>query len=149
MLPEIQIICVGKYKDKNLEALEAHYLKQIKKVSIKEIKTFAEDILKEEQELTNILSQYQKQQVFLLTEKGKEFNDSIDFSKFIEAQSQRLNKSLVFVISGAVGFTKKMKSEYQCFSLSPLTLPHKLCRLILVEQIYRAHTILTGHPYHN
>lgn len=149
MLPALEVICVGKYKNKNFEELEHHYLKQIKKLKLTELKSFAENVSKEEQELEIIFSKYDASQIYLLTEKGITFKDSIHFSSFIEKESQKIQKPLVFVISGAMGFSEKMKEKYKAISLSPLTLPHKLCRLVLIEQIYRSQTILSGHPYHN
>jgi 23S rRNA (pseudouridine1915-N3)-methyltransferase len=54
------------------------------------------------------------------------------------------------MIAGAEGFSSEvLKLCQERLSLSELTFPHKLARIILVEQLYRAQTIRTGHPYHN
>ena len=80
-----------------------------------------------------------------LTEESKTFS-SIDLAKRLEEYgSQRL----VFVIGGADGLTPEIKAAaHWNLSLSPLTFPHEIARLLLVEQLYRAHTILQGTPYH-
>ncbi len=149
MFGAVEIVCVGKYREKNLENLELHYSKQLKKLHVTELKSFAEDVTREQKEIETYLTKFTSSQVFLLTEKGKTFKDSLEFSNFLMTQNEKTSKSIVFVISGAIGFSEEMKAKYNTLSLSPLTMPHKLCRLVLVEQIYRAHTILTGHPYHN
>ena len=72
-----------------------------------------------------------------------------------EALSKRLNewflmsKDLYWVIGGADGFDERCYARAdEMWSLSPLTFPHPLVRVLLVEQLYRAHSILQGHPYH-
>jgi 23S rRNA (pseudouridine1915-N3)-methyltransferase len=57
---------------------------------------------------------------------------------------------VIFLIAGAEGFSQEvLKASQEKISLSELTFPHKIARLLLVEQIYRAQTIRSGHPYHN
>jgi 23S rRNA (pseudouridine1915-N3)-methyltransferase len=58
-------------------------------------------------------------------------------------------KNIAFIIGGAEGLDKtSLKKAHQCWSLSPLTLPHMLVRILVAEQLYRALSILSGHPYH-
>lgn len=62
---------------------------------------------------------------------------------------QHLGKDLTFIIGGADGVDQHVYAQAaQHWSLSKLTLPHHMARLVLVEQLYRAWTILTNHPYH-
>lgn len=62
---------------------------------------------------------------------------------------QALGRDVSLVIGGADGLHASLKSQAQwLFSLSPLTMPHGMVRVMLVEQLYRAHTVLSGHPYH-
>jgi 23S rRNA (pseudouridine1915-N3)-methyltransferase len=87
-------------------------------------------------------------QIVLLHETGKQYT-SEQFSHLISTSRQQA-ESLCFVIGGASGFAKEMLaiSHYRKMSLSPMTFPHHIARLLLVEQIYRAFTIIAGHPYH-
>ncbi len=82
-----------------------------------------------------------------LSEEGKLFT-SISFSQWL-AQCMESGVPLVFNIGGAYGLSSSMKNQCgEVMSLSSLTLPHRLCYVVLVEQLYRAITILKGHPYH-
>jgi 23S rRNA (pseudouridine1915-N3)-methyltransferase len=82
--------------------------------------------------------------VSLLARDGEAF-DSIGFSRFIE-QRRQSRRALCFVIGGPYGLELD-DVEHRC-SLGPLTLPHQLARVVLLEQLYRAHKIIAGEPYH-
>lgn len=87
--------------------------------------------------------------VILLDEGGKEFR-SIDFASWIERKLSTVNKRLVFIIGGPYGFSQKVyQSAHEKVSLSKMTFSHQMVRLIFVEQLYRAMTILSGGPYHH
>jgi 23S rRNA (pseudouridine1915-N3)-methyltransferase len=87
--------------------------------------------------------------VVALDERGKEFN-SISLSKFIQTKANASIKRLVFVIGGAFGLDEAiLKRANHRWSLSQLTFPHQLARLILAEQLYRAFTILKNEKYHH
>jgi 23S rRNA (pseudouridine1915-N3)-methyltransferase len=85
----------------------------------------------------------------LLDERGKEFR-TVDFAGWLEGRLQMQGKRLVFVIGGAWGFSDEV-NEIACLriSLSKMTFPHQLVRLLFVEQLYRAFTIIKGEPYHH
>ncbi|MBW7846024.1 MAG: 23S rRNA (pseudouridine(1915)-N(3))-methyltransferase RlmH [Bacteroidia bacterium] len=86
--------------------------------------------------------------VVLLDEKGKEFN-SIEFASNIQ-KLQLHYATIVFVIGGAYGFSKEVyERANSTISLSKMTFSHQLIRLIFIEQLYRAFTILKGEPYHH
>jgi 23S rRNA (pseudouridine1915-N3)-methyltransferase len=87
--------------------------------------------------------------VVLLDERGKEFR-SADLAGWIESKSQIQGKRLVFVIGGPWGFSEEV-NEIADFrlSLSKLTFPHQLVRLLFAEQLYRAFTIIKSEPYHH
>ena len=73
---------------------------------------------------------------------------SADFSQWLSSRL-RNRRHLVFTIGGAYGLSPDLKRECRdVLSLSPLTFPHRLCMVILAEQLYRAFTILHHHPYH-
>jgi 23S rRNA (pseudouridine1915-N3)-methyltransferase len=82
-----------------------------------------------------------------LDEHGRSF-DSLAFARQL-ARWRGSGHDLAFLIGGPDGLSTALKSSaVMLLSLSPLTLPHGLARVVLVEQLYRAHTLLIGHPYH-
>jgi len=82
--------------------------------------------------------------VSLLDRGGEQF-DSLSFSRFLEARRQS-GRDVCFVIGGPLGL--QLEDVDHRFSLGPLTLPHQLARVVLLEQLYRGHKILAGEPYH-
>lgn len=85
----------------------------------------------------------------LLDEKGKEFT-SREFSSFLENKMHTVNKRLVLLIGGPYGFSQRIYDAAQGkISLSKMTFSHQMVRLFLIEQIYRAFTIMRGEPYHH
>jgi len=90
-----------------------------------------------------------KSMLVLLDSRGKEFS-SEQFAKFLRDYQDRNPLPLVFAIGGADGFSDQARSTaQQVISLGKMTLAHELARVVLLEQIYRAFTILKGHPYHS
>jgi 23S rRNA (pseudouridine1915-N3)-methyltransferase len=87
--------------------------------------------------------------VVLLDEHGKEFR-SVEFAEWVERKMHTVNKRLVFIIGGPYGFAPKVYDIAQeKISLSKMTFSHQMIRLIFVEQLYRAMTILNNGPYHH
>ncbi len=85
----------------------------------------------------------------LLDEKGKEY-DSVGFASFMQQQMNRSTKHLLFATGGAHGFSEEVyKRANAKLSLSKMTFPHQLVRLIFAEQLYRAMTILRNESYHH
>ncbi len=85
----------------------------------------------------------------LLDEKGNHLS-SIELAAFIEKESHQGYKQVVFLIAGAFGADDSLKSRaFFSLSLSKMTFPHQLVRLIFLEQLYRAMSILRNEPYHN
>jgi len=82
--------------------------------------------------------------VSLLDRQGERF-DSIGFSHFLETRRQS-GRDLCFVVGGPFGLT--MERVDHRTSLGDITLPHQLARVVVLEQLYRAHKILAGEPYH-
>jgi 23S rRNA (pseudouridine1915-N3)-methyltransferase len=84
----------------------------------------------------------------LLDPRGKQ-KSSEELAQFIADHQGRGTQQLVFAVGGANGFTAESRKAAQAqLSLGKLTLPHELARVVLLEQLYRAFTILKGHPYH-
>lgn len=87
--------------------------------------------------------------LILLDERGTKFS-SQKFANFIEKKSLSSLKSMIFVIGGAYGFSEKVyKRADDLISLSEMTFNHQLIRVMFLEQIYRAFTIIKGEPYHH
>jgi 23S rRNA (pseudouridine1915-N3)-methyltransferase len=150
---DVIVVAFGKIKQENFRALELEYLKRLKpyaRVKIEELK--AESFSKSGQEaakriegerLQNYLNVYETNNIFLLAEKGEEF-DSIEFSKKVNS----FRTPLVLVIGGALGYSQEIFKKYKKISLSKLTFPHELARVVLLEQLYRATTIDNQKAYH-
>lgn len=106
------------------------------------------DLKKREGE--TILDWLQKDDYLIaLDEKGQSF-DSVQLSRFLQKRGNESTKKLVFLIGGAYGIDDTiLKRANFTWSLSLLTFPHQLVRLILAEQVYRACTILRNEKYHH
>lgn len=87
--------------------------------------------------------------LILLDENGKEYT-SVQFSAFLQQQMNSGIKNLVLVVGGPYGFSEELyKRANGKISLSKMTFSHQMVRLFLVEQVYRAMTILKNEPYHH
>jgi 23S rRNA (pseudouridine1915-N3)-methyltransferase len=88
-----------------------------------------------------------REQAVALDERGAAYG-SVELARWLESQ-RRVGKDLCFIIGGADGLCPELLQRCsQRLSLSKLTLPHGLARVLLVEQLYRASSILAHHPYH-
>ncbi len=87
--------------------------------------------------------------IVLLDDKGKEYT-SIQFANYIEKKTHTVSKRLVFIIGGPYGFSQTVYDKTnEKLTLSRMTFSHQMVRLIFVEQLYRAMTILNNEPYHH
>tara|TARA_B100001250_G_scaffold365017_1_gene345488 strand:- start:526 stop:996 length:471 start_codon:yes stop_codon:yes gene_type:complete len=154
---KIKLLVVGKTTDSLLKSLILNYKKRIKKyvnfeiieLNIPKFKKGKKLEIKKK-EGNKILEKISNDdQVFLLDEKGYHYN-SIEFAKFVENKTTSNEKSIVFIIGGAYGFSDEvyLRSKSK-ISLSKMTFSHQIIRLFIVEQLYRAFTIINNHPYHN
>ncbi len=154
----ITLLLVGKTVNKHFVELIDDYASRVKHyvgfdiVTIPELKNTknlsAEQQKQQEGEL--ILKQLQAgDHVVLLDEHGKELR-SVEFSRWMEQKMQTVGKRLVFIIGGPYGFSPEVYARAsEKLSLSPMTFSHQMVRLIFVEQLYRAMTIMRGEPYHH
>ncbi len=150
MARELHLIVVGKLKDSHLEAVEADYLKRITNppLIIHEVKASAENKEAEGEAILRKMRELGSTHLIVMSEWGKK-RTSVDFANWSKDLIEKQTKP-VFVIAGAEGFSDEvLKTAKEKISLSDLTFPHKIARILLVEQLYRAQTIRTGHPYHN
>ncbi len=153
-MEKIRTIWVGKNKFKALDNLEKDYEDKIGRIIPfkihliqKTTKNYTEDkLLKEEGK--NILKAVSKDDfLILLDEKGKEF-DSFDFSKFLN-EKINLSKRISFVVGSFSGVSDEIKQRANFkLSLSRMTFSNYIARIVLLEQIYRAMTLIKGIEYH-
>jgi len=151
-MQKVTLLVVGKLKSSELLSLEADYLKRIKlfELNITELKGQREDIALEAKLIEDKITDLTKSSpglVILLREKGKEM-DSKAFAHWLK-EKHETHRHLIFVIGGAAGLSSQLIEKFKTsISLSLLTFPHQLARLIFIEQLFRAQTIQEGHPYH-
>lgn len=116
---------------------------------LKNTKSLSTDIQKEKEGEVILKALQPGDVVVLLDEGGKEMR-SIEFADYMKRKMNTVNKRLVFVIGGPYGFSQRVyEAAQEKLSLSRMTFSHQMVRLIFVEQIYRAMTILNNGPYHH
>lgn len=137
----IALIAVGKTELKDVKPLITEYSGRILRYTDFEFLEVAEE------KLERTLEKYDR--ICLLEEIGKPMT-SREFSGFIDNQMSQGIKSLAFVVGGPFGFPPEVKSMADSnLSLSRMTFPHDLVRVIFLEQLYRAFTILRNEKYHH
>ena len=154
----IKLLAIGKTDNKQLQALIDDYQKRLGFYvkfefeiipDLKKVKKLSEDQQKQKEgEL--ILNKLNPTDVLiLLDENGKQL-DSIGFSNYLQKHMNSGIKQLVFVIGGPYGFSPEVYAKANGkLSLSKMTFSHQMIRLFVIEQLYRAFTILRNEPYHH
>lgn len=153
----ITLLVVGKTTDPRLQSLIEDYQQRLKHYipfefvvvpDIKNAKTLSQEQLKsaEGQAILSFLTP--AMDVLLLDEHGREFR-SIEYADFLQ-KKMGSGRDLTLVIGGAYGFSKEVYDRANGkISLSQMTFSHQMIRLMAIEQIYRAMTILRNEPYHH
>ena len=144
---KIKIAWIGKTKEPAIASLTDEYLKRISRYAQVEGVAVRDE--------ADLLAKFGaaakggvKSTLVLMDSRGKEFS-SEQFAKFLGDYQDRNPLPLVLAIGGADGFSAETKSSAQSvISLGKMTMAHELARVVLLEQLYRAFTILKGHPYH-
>ena len=156
----INIICVGKLKEKYLQDALSEYSKRLSKYCNLNIIELPDEKLPnnlndslinqiKQKESNNILSHIEKgSYVLALDLKGKQFS-SEEFSKRITDISLNSFSSITFIIGGTLGlYENVLKNSNELICFSKMTFPHQLIRIFLLEQIFRAFKIANGETYH-
>jgi len=153
-----KLIAIGKTDNKELQKLIDDYQKRLG-FYIK----FEFEIIPDLKNSKNLTEEQQKQKegelilnrlnatdlLILLDENGTQM-DSVSFSNYLQKHMNSGIKQLVFVIGGPYGFSDEVYNKAQGkLSLSKMTFSHQMVRLFVVEQLYRAFTILRNEPYHH
>ena len=151
-----KIIYISSEKNSNIELLVNNYIKKIKHLAdIDLFKIHNKNKTKKNKfninyESNLIINQLSKNDINILLDENGDVYETIKFSKFIQEKFLYSSKKIVFIIGGAYGFNKELKKTVQKkISLSKLTFTHDMARVILIEQIYRALTVIKNIPYHN
>ncbi len=139
---KIKVAWIGKTKEPAIDVLTNEYLKRISRYA-----DIAGLSLKNEAAILSLAGGKQRHKLVLLDSRGKQFS-SEDLAEFLERE--QLNAiPLLFAIGGSDGFSEETRRHAGfTLSLGKMTLPHELARVVLLEQLYRAFTILKHHPYH-
>lgn len=155
---KIVLILVGKTTDKHLAALCDNYVGRLSHYAPFEIKVVPDlknarslsELQQKTAEGDAILRHIQRgDYVVLLDEHGSE-TTSVGFAQRMQKYQLAGHQRVVFVIGGPYGLSDEVKArQNELFALSQLTFSHQMVRLIFLEQLYRAFTILRGEPYHH
>ncbi len=132
----IVLIAVGKVRPPYADDVE-HYQKLLSRHARLELIEVRED--------EQVVRRFPDRAFVSLLDSGGERMDSVGFSRFLEDRRQSA-RDLCFVVGGPYGL--ELESVEHRLSLGPMTLPHQLARVVLLEQLYRGHKILAGEPYH-
>jgi 23S rRNA (pseudouridine1915-N3)-methyltransferase len=143
---KLRIAWIGKTKEPAIQSLTDEYLKRLSRY------VDAEGMaLKDESALLKLCGQQARparHTLVLLDSRGKQFS-SEEFAEFLRNHQDRNPSPLLFAVGPANGFSDQTRQEANLLlSLGKMTVAHELARVVLLEQLYRAFTILKGHPYH-
>jgi 23S rRNA (pseudouridine1915-N3)-methyltransferase len=139
---KIKVAWIGKTKEAAIEALTNEYLKRISRYA-----DIAGLALKDEAAILSLAGGKPRHKLVLLDSRGKQFS-SEELAEFLDREQVNAIP-LLFAVGGSDGFSEEVRRHAGfVLSLGKMTLPHELARVVLVEQLYRAFTILKHHPYH-
>ena len=145
-----RFIWIGKTKDKNWRALQEEYLRRLShfvKCEIVEIRDQPTQDLKENEGKRILENLNQNSFVCVLDVKGRTLS-SPEMATEIEKWQNRGLKEVSFIIGGAEGVSSAVAEKADIsLSLSFLTFTHEMARVVMLEQLYRAYTIIKGFPY--
>lgn len=154
----ITLLVIGKTTDRHVEALIEDYAQRLGHYVL-----FSMDVIPELRNTKALTAEQQKAQeaelikkqlqagdhVILLDEHGAE-RRSVEFASWLQKRMNTGARRLVFIVGGPYGFDPSIHAlAKEEISLSQMTFSHQLIRVLFVEQLYRAHTILRGEPYHH
>ena len=154
---KITLLAVGKTSDARLQSLIEEYTQRLRHYvpfefiiipDVKNAKSLSQEQLKTAEGNAILSFLTPATDVLLLDEHGREFR-SIEYADYLQ-KKMASGKDLTLIIGGAYGFSKEVYARANGkISLSRMTFSHQMIRLMAIEQIYRAMTILRGEPYHH
>ena len=152
----IKIISPAKTRESYILEGEDEYLKRLKadgqvevlELDIRHSRSLSDDEAKRAEAKAISAKLGTREYLFILDERGKELS-SIQFAELLQSERNMGNSNFTFIIGGPTGLDAELKSKASfALSLSKMTFPYQLTRLILLEQLYRALSIIGGKPYH-
>ncbi len=141
---KLTIAWIGKTKTSAIQSLTDEYLKRLRQFAV------AEGLaLKDEAALLRLCDNRSgRRRLVLVDSRGKQLS-SEELASFLREHQDRNPAPLVFAVGPADGFSDELRRKADlALSLGQMTLAHEVARVVLLEQVYRAFTILRGHPYH-
>ena len=141
---KILVLAVGRLKESHWRDAQDEYLKRLKRYAPTEIKECKDDA-------ALLAAVPARAHLVLLDERGENWSSEEIAKKLIAAEEAHGGGApLVFCIGGADGLPAPLRARaVRTLAFGRATLPHRLARVVLLEQIYRAYTILRGEPYHH
>ena len=139
---KLRVAWIGKTKERAIQSLTLEYLKRLERyVPTESLELASEAALAKQLGRPGQL-------LLALDSRGKQMS-SEELAQLLAEHQNRGTQALLFAIGPANGWSEEMlRSAHAQLSLGRMTLPHELARVVLLEQLYRAFTILKGHPYH-
>ncbi|KPJ85065.1 hypothetical protein AMJ57_04485 [Parcubacteria bacterium SG8_24] len=153
---DIRLICVGRLKENHWSGAQKEYLKRLRpylrlKVEEVEAEPISRTVPPEEskrRESERLSDRLTDDELIVVLDRRGDRLPSGDFARFLRQEGEP-GRRLTFVVGGTTGLSDELLARSQKkISLSEMTFPHELARVILLEQLYRAMTILTGKRYH-
>jgi 23S rRNA (pseudouridine1915-N3)-methyltransferase len=151
---KIKVAWIGKTKEAAIQSLTEEYLKRISRyvpiegITLKDEAALLETSGRGSSAKSKKNMNAVKSTLILMDSRGKQFS-SEELAKFLGDYQDRNPLPLIFAIGAADGFSEETRKAAQhTISLGKITLAHGLARVVVLEQLYRAFTILKGHPYH-
>jgi 23S rRNA (pseudouridine1915-N3)-methyltransferase len=143
---KLTIAWIGKTKAPAIQSLTDEYLKRLSHYADTEGTALKDESALQKLRSGNVRSA--RNTLVLLDSRGKQFS-SEEFAEYLGNYQDRNPLPLLFAVGPADGFTPEIRQEANLLlSLGKMTVAHELARVVLLEQLYRAFTILKGHPYH-
>jgi 23S rRNA (pseudouridine1915-N3)-methyltransferase len=143
---KLKVAWIGKTKDPAIQSLTAEYVKRLTYFAETEVLVMTSEaqLLK----LREKSGTRPAHSLVLLDSRGKQLS-SEELAQFLENHQNRNPHTLLFAVGPANGFSEEArKSASSVISLGKITMAHEIARIVLLEQLYRAFSILRGHPYH-
>ena len=142
---KLRVAWIGKTKESAIQTLSAEYLKRLSRyVATEGLELGSEEALLKLLEKSGRTAPV----LVLMDQRGKQVS-SEELANFLQYHRDQGTQDVIFAIGPADGWEdKSLRAATQVLSMGKMTLPHELARVVLLEQLYRGYTILTGHPYH-